>query len=431
MRAELPSPAGSPTVIQATVPNAANGEPSFRFYPVSIVREKNGGGGLVCQHNRHHAPHLLNDPVQLPCGHRFCKVTCWEPNLFLQRQLCRRSEALCPDPDCRVMCELKQIFSDECAVLESNGLAVHCLNRANGCTWSGNLATLKKDHIHRCTFARVQPCRPDAANLQVLVTMLHNVLTEQGNQQDQMRVFQCLIRQCQEQIRLLIKSSGMTEADMAKFEKVEERVAKIERGLEAELKFCKYHLALCQEQLDDIFPQLQSLETTVRNKPAEICHNGTYLWKITNFHQYVARSTTLGLVYASLPFYTEKYGYKLRAKIYINDRKVLGQDDILGVSVMILQGDYDNILPWPFNKGIELMLMDQSALQDHYNLNFRCDFRNNSACYQKPTSSFSNPESKIYTISRSKLQETDHNEKKYVSVDGQLFLQFSVPDSRH
>lgn len=424
MRAEHP---GMPTKIEGIVPNVAHGDPSFRFYPVTIVRNSDTPDSLICRQNRLKSPHLLNRPVQLPCGHRFCRVTCWEPNLFLQQDLCGRPEIICPDPGCKSVILVDKVFSDVHSVRDVNGLDVHCLNQANGCQWNGDLATLKRDHIHKCTFARVVHDRLDSADPHELATMFRKLLTVQGNAQDQMHASHCLIRQCQEQIRLLIKSSGITLTDMTKFEDIERRITNAEQNLSSHLSSFRHHLLGHQEQLAVCIQRLDRLDrATAQIDPVEICQNGVYMWKISNYFDCVALSKRSRQVYTSV-FYQEKYGYKLCAKIYINDSVTMDNKG-MGISLCILRGEYDNLLRWPFNREIQVRLIDQSINHDHFQIRF-CYDPSKPECYQKPTSAC-NQEIPMKIFDYGDLQPTRDDGSQYVSSDGQLFLEFEVQDNR-
>lgn len=420
MRAEHP---GMPAKIAGIVPNVTHGDPSFRFYPVTIVRNGNTHHGLTCQQNHDDFPHLLNSPVQLPCSHRFCKVTCWEPNLFLQQELCKRPELVCPVPGCGSVFHVGEVFFDQHSVREVNSLDVHCLNQANGCEWNGDLATLKRVHIHKCTFAKVPHDRPDSADPHELARMFSNLLRVQENAQYQMHSSHCLIRQCQEQIRLLVKSSGITLTDMTKFEDIERRITNAEQNLSSHLSSFRHHLLGHQEQLAVCLRRLERLDrANVQTDQAEIGQNGIYVWKISNFHDYVALSERSRQVYAS-SFYQDKYGYKLCAKIHINDREIMNEDG-LGISLCILRGEYDNLLKWPFTREIQVRLMDQGFAHDHFEIRFRYD-PGEPDCYQKPTSAC-NKELPAQVISYEALQPNRDDGVQYLSSDGQLFLQFEL-----
>ena len=60
------------------------------------------------------------------------------------------------------------------------------------------------------------------------------------------------------------------------------------------------------------------------------------------------------------PFYTGLYGYKLKvfARPYFleyppNDLQLL-------IGIVLMEGEYDDILPWPFSRKITLTIIDQN-----------------------------------------------------------------------
>ena len=89
----------------------------------------------------------------------------------------------------------------------------------------------------------------------------------------------------------------------------------------------------------------------VRNESLEFPR--AFLWKVENFIE-----NTDGHRLASTPFFTEKYGYKLRLSI-VPSGDGRGKNTHLSVFIIVMKGDYDAILPWPFKKAVEFTLIDQ------------------------------------------------------------------------
>jgi len=56
---------------------------------------------------------------------------------------------------------------------------------------------------------------------------------------------------------------------------------------------------------------------------------------------------------------------------------------ILNIVLLLLQGDYDEILSWPFRQKVTLMLIDQKNNRRHLSDTFRPD--PTSTSFQKPT----------------------------------------------
>lgn len=102
------------------------------------------------------------------------------------------------------------------------------------------------------------------------------------------------------------------------------------------------------------------------NESRSLCTNGTFVWKITNYkHQFEqAVATADELAIFSPPFFTSQYGYKLRLKAYLNGRD-RGKGSHLSLYIIIMKGDYDALLEWPFKQKITFYLIDQSDQNNH------------------------------------------------------------------
>ena len=79
---------------------------------------------------------LMNEPKVTSCGHHFCKV-CIDP---VKQE---------PNPKCPVCDELEfNMISDRALEKKIKALKIYCINRENGCHWTGELATLD-EHLER------------------------------------------------------------------------------------------------------------------------------------------------------------------------------------------------------------------------------------------------------------------------------------------
>ena len=65
------------------------------------------------------------------------------------------------------------------------------------------------------------------------------------------------------------------------------------------------------------------------------------------------------------------------------------RDQYLSIFLVILKGDHDDILPWPFPFNVTVRLTDQSNENNHFVASFRPDI--NSIACQKPTSDMNTP----------------------------------------
>ena len=154
----------------------------------------------------------------------------------------------------------------------------------------------------------------------------------------------------------------------------------------------------------------------------------TFIWKIQHF------SEVLRLAKArekckieSIPFYTdrtESYGYKLRVWIYPNGDRIRVNTH-LSVYITLMEGDYDAILPWPFNKRVNFTLIDQQEDQvERENVTLHLIAGN----YPK---SFGRPAKNTTTIGCGFPEFVSHDKlhsRRYI-VDDTLFLQVEVGPS--
>ena len=78
-------------------------------------------------------------------------------------------------------------------------------------------------------------------------------------------------------------------------------------------------------------------------------YNGSFIWKIPDVRRKF-RDAKLGHVCSiySPPFYTSKTGYKMCVRCYLNGDG-LGEGQYLSLFFVIMKGEYDALLLWPFD----------------------------------------------------------------------------------
>ena len=109
------------------------------------------------------------------------------------------------------------------------------------------------------------------------------------------------------------------------------------------------------------------------------CKNteGVLLWKITEIRRRrrEAVSSKTPSIY-SQPFYSSSCGYKMCARMYLNGDG-MGRGSHLSLFFVIMRGEYDSLLPWPFSHKVTLVLIDQ-VHQRHISDTFRPDPKSSS-----------------------------------------------------
>ena len=128
-----------------------------------------------------------------------------------------------------------------------------------------------------------------------------------------------------------------------------------------------------QRPLLDLDVLVWQLETKILEFEGRVC-NGTYIWRIQNYRQcrQEAISNPMSAMH-SHPFYTSLYGYKMCLRINLNGVEG-GVGKYIALFLHMMQGDYDNILEWPFcGKQITLSILNQSVAHGHISQTFHVE----------------------------------------------------------
>nr|XP_021516626.1 TNF receptor-associated factor 1 isoform X3 [Meriones unguiculatus]XP_021516627.1 TNF receptor-associated factor 1 isoform X3 [Meriones unguiculatus] len=176
-----------------------------------------------------------------------------------------------------------------------------------------------------------------------------------------------------------------------------------------------------QQTLSQKDQALGKLEQSLR-LVEEASFDGTFLWKITNVTRRCRESACGKTVSLFSPaFYTSKYGYKLCLRLYLNGDGS-GKKTHLSLFIVIMRGEYDALLPWPFRNKVTFMLLDQNN-REHAIDAFRPDL--SSASFQRPQSETNVASGCPLFFPLSKLQSLKH---AYVK-DDTMFLKCIVDTS--
>ncbi|KAK3745540.1 hypothetical protein QZH41_012458 [Actinostola sp. cb2023] len=174
----------------------------------------------------------------------------------------------------------------------------------------------------------------------------------------------------------------------------------------------EHQLALHDIQLAEHDLKIQMLEAT--------SYDGTYIWKIDEFsrrhHDAIIGKTPS--IY-SPPFYVGRYGYKVCARVYSNGDG-MGKGTYLSLFFVIMKGEYDAIIPWPFRQKVTFKLLDQDR-QNDISDTFKPD--PNSSSFKRPTSNMNIASGCPLFITQQDLQK-----RSYVS-DDTMFIKISVETS--
>ena len=150
-------------------------------------------------------------------------------------------------------------------------------------------------------------------------------------------------------------------------------------------------------------------------------YDGTLLWNLRDYTRRKAEAsagTKLSLY--SQPFYTHRYGYKMCARVYLNGNGT-GKGSHLSLFFVVMRGEYDNLLKWPFPCKLTMILLDQETSQSHMSDTIRPD--PNSSSFRKPASEMNIASEYPLFISHNVLET-----RKFIQ-DDTLFIKFEVDTS--
>lgn len=360
---------------------------------------------------------LLWEPVQnIPCGHRFC--------LHCYKMLISKGNAECPD--CRkeheinsyiqVSC-LQQCFRDNAIKKELLNLPAEC--PFSNCTWKGTLRNLK-DHKKHCgwemidcpfkiigceeKFLRKDSSQHETQSITHHLLCVLELISKKKDILDSLPLQKSSENKpdstssssnLQEKIYCSLESelkykqiapTTETEAILNRTTRLEEtqqvfqnvltvlnrEMSKMEKlaDYERELSEAKQRIEFLEQQVNQHQLNNAYKDRVLAAMTNRLCmleqtsFDGTYIWKITSVSEKMdsALRGKTPCVY-SPPFYSGKYGYKVCMKLFLNgDGAGLGTH--ISIFLVIMKGEYDFKLKWPFPYKVTFTLLDQLSHRD-------------------------------------------------------------------
>ncbi|CAF4398838.1 unnamed protein product, partial [Didymodactylos carnosus] len=127
---------------------------------------------------------------------------------------------------------------------------------------------------------------------------------------------------------------------------------------------------ILQQTLTDLTQNIENTQST--------SYDGTFTWKIKNVAELMmhAQSERQPSIYSS-PFYSSSTDYKMCMRAYLNGDGNARRTH-LSLFFVVMRGEYDAILKWPFHFKVTFCMFDQSGQQRHIIDSFRPDVKSNS-----------------------------------------------------
>ena len=145
--------------------------------------------------------------------------------------------------------------------------------------------------------------------------------------------------------------------------------------LERRVAAMEHQDTLTDVQIADHDVKINMLERT--------SYDGTFFWKIEDFGRLLQDAISGRCLSIYSPqFYVCRYGYKVCTRVYLNGDG-MGKGTHLSLFFVVMRGNYDALLNWPFQQKVTFKLIDQGGDQ-HIIDSFRPD--PNSSSFQRPAS---------------------------------------------
>ena len=114
-----------------------------------------------------------------------------------------------------------------------------------------------------------------------------------------------------------------------------------------------------ERQVTRLKVHVSEMELQLQASLASTC-DGSFMWRIPDLAKR-RRDAIDGRITSlySPPFYTAKNGYKMCIRVYLNGDG-MGHKTHLSLFFVLMRGEFDALLKWPFENKVSLILVDQN-----------------------------------------------------------------------
>ncbi|KAJ8263506.1 hypothetical protein COCON_G00159630 [Conger conger] len=151
----------------------------------------------------------------------------------------------------------------------------------------------------------------------------------------------------------------------------------------------------------------------------DVSYNGTFLWRVCDLTRKMTEAASgLRNNLYSPAFYTARNGFKVCLRLYLTGDGA-GRGTHISLFFVVMKGEYDALLSWPFKSKVTFFLMDQNH-KEHVVDAFRPDL--SSSSFHRPTSDMNVASGRPLFFPLAKLHSPRH---AYVK-DDTLFIKCIV-----
>ena len=171
------------------------------------------------------------------------------------------------------------------------------------------------------------------------------------------------------------------------------------------------------EKFEKITRKLEDKVIALENRLMQCSEEHT--WKISGISEVWRHTRT-----ESAPFYTRKYGYKFKIRLFRSPGKHVDYGFSIFLDFILMKGEYDAILHWPFNEKVTCSVIDQQENEnDRENIVGLIQVQ--SSWNQKPVSDENEPAMFSYRDRDCIYSQRLRRERRFI-VDDTLFVQVKI-----
>ncbi|CAI2348694.1 unnamed protein product [Caenorhabditis sp. 36 PRJEB53466] len=341
----------------------------------------------------------LREPVKLNCDHHYCRQ-------------CFKKETRAPEcASCQTIIQPELSQYDRAKHKQILALPVVCTFESSGCPWQGELGGLH-DHLTECSFKGSTKCdkcgrqfaskdferHVEKCKLNRAVCSFCNKTVRESDLERHLKTCPEVIISCPFQCGLSDRPRHEIEDHRPVCPNVDNVCpfvpygctfaggkASIQQHLSDEP--VRHLMYLCDE-ITDLKGTYELMERDMMAfndrqtrilSAAETCtemFGPQLIWKIDNLQQRTneAKSGANTTIF-SVPFMSHRFGYKMMAcACLFGDGTSAGKS--ISLYVLLLKGEFDPTLEWPFNRTVKISLLDQNPRpEERVNITYVIDPR--------------------------------------------------------
>ena len=165
-------------------------EPLPLYHSTSLVTDLGKRPEAQCALSGQY-PHIMNEPLQLFCGHQVCR-SCLEKRLIEEKQFLCPAIAFTTDQNAGICGQLidnnRQVYVDVAGDRKCKSLVVSCAFAQQGCSWEGTYDHYSGTHVLECGIGKTQFLAAAVKGMKGLLATRSQLISALADENNQLRI---------------------------------------------------------------------------------------------------------------------------------------------------------------------------------------------------------------------------------------------------